>query len=213
MHTHTDIHSHNQQTALCTHKHSHIYCHTRHTPPYTIYTQSHLHPHHLWSLTRLHTSYTHPLGHTTYTQLSHIPSHIQTHTVTHTHLHTQSPTHSNCLIQHHTPHTPGTCILHPPLPKLTTGHAHQSNLLIHVLIYSSQYLLMTVSSMNLYHLLFMLIPLFIILSISGAHGDVSAEGSRSVVCPGRACVPQCLLSPQPRCPVNTGEGMHRPEMV
>lgn len=163
------------------------------TPLVVTHTTTHLIPAPTWT----HNVYTT----VTYT-LTHTNSHCHTHLFTHTVTHTLTASYKD-----------GTCILHPPLPKLTTGHTHQSKLLIHVLIYSSQYLLMTVSSMNLYHLLFMLIPLFIILGISGTHGDVSAEGSRSVVCLGPACVPQCLLSSQHRCPVNTGEGMQGPEMV
>ena len=185
------------------------------TLTYIVIQGTHLHTQYTHNLIYTHTTCGHSHDYTPHTRTHldtqrvhncHIYPHTYKLTVTHTYLHTVTHTLTAS-------YKDGPCILHPPLPKLTTGHAHQSKLLIHVLIYSSQYLLMTVSSMNLYHLLFMLIPLFIILGISGTHGDVSAEGSRSVVCLGPACVPQCLLSSQHRCPVNTGEGMQGPEMV
>lgn len=128
----THLHTKYTHNLICTHTtcgHSH---------DYTPHTHTHM------DTRRTYPSQTQKRTPQLYTTVTYTNSHCHTHPFTHT------VTHTLCLTHHHTPHTPGTCILHPPLPKLATGHAHQSNLLIHVVIYSNQYLLITVSSMNLY---------------------------------------------------------------
>ena len=172
-HHHTPIHRHRLIYTLTeghTHHPAHSYTHSsyRHTltqGTHTVIhdsTLAHLHPHHLCS------SHTHSWAHIT-------PGDTHTHTHTncdiypptkrctnpcchiHPHHHTLTPsiTHPNLLYyayytRHHTPHTAGSVTFTLSFPKLNTGHTQIKTIYSIYLIYSNQYLLVTISRMNLY---------------------------------------------------------------
>lgn len=171
-HTDINIHIHrtHPNTPFCKHTHSHTPSPSGHV---VIHKLAHRHPRLLWSLAPSHTrthsnvdTHTHALnGHTlagTHPNALHtdlhtivtVPSDTEIHTNSHRrtlepsriHLHTHLLA-LNCS-RTHTSTSPRPCILHLLLPELNTGH---------VPICSNRYWLMTVLSMNLYLLLFMLI--------------------------------------------------------